>query len=239
MSKSGTAKSGTAKSNSAKPNPAGSGPGNTFLSRRSLITAGAAAAAAFMLAGCTAEAADDPTAGPTPSGQPAAAALFTFATAARPVTLDPALASDTESFRVTRQVLEGLVGVDALTSAPVPLLAESWTESEDRRSYTFKLRSDVTFHDGEPFNAEAVRQNFERWYRLPESVRNGSLMYKSVFRGYSDTPETAVYKGCVVEDEFSVRVDLTSRWRVSLRHWPLPPLPCPPPRPWRTPVLMP
>ena len=161
-----------------------------------------------MLAGCTAEAADDPTAGPTPSGQPAAAALFTFATAARPVTLDPALASDTESFRVTRQVLEGLVGVDALTSAPVPLLAESWTESEDRRSYTFKLRSDVTFHDGEPFNAEAVRQNFERWYRLPESVRNGSLMYKSVFRGYSDTPETAVYKGCVVEDEFSVRVDL-------------------------------
>ncbi|WP_370646382.1 ABC transporter substrate-binding protein [Arthrobacter sp. zg-Y238] len=202
MTKSGTAKSGTAKDPDT-------GSGAPALSRRSVIRAGAVAAA-FMLAGCTAEAdSPSPSLTPTATGPAGPSERFTFATAARPVTLDPALAADTESYRVTRQVLEGLVGVDALTSAPTPLLAKSWTRSEDRRTYTFELRRDVTFHDGEPFNAEAVRRNFERWYTLPESVRNDSLMYRSVFRGFSDSPKTAVYRECVVEDEYTVRVELT------------------------------
>ncbi|WP_183601435.1 staphylopine-dependent metal ABC transporter substrate-binding lipoprotein [Paenibacillus phyllosphaerae] len=42
-----------------------------------------------------------------------------------------------------------------------PLLAESWEISEDGKVYTFHLRQDVKFHDGEPFNAEAVKQNIE------------------------------------------------------------------------------
>ncbi|MGG5331456.1 nickel ABC transporter substrate-binding protein [Enterococcus sp. AZ163] len=42
-----------------------------------------------------------------------------------------------------------------------PALAESWTISEDGKEYTFKLRSGVQFSDGEPFNAEAVKQNFD------------------------------------------------------------------------------
>ncbi|WP_433746769.1 staphylopine-dependent metal ABC transporter substrate-binding lipoprotein [Paenibacillus amylolyticus] len=42
-----------------------------------------------------------------------------------------------------------------------PLLAESWDISEDGKTYTFHLRKDVKFHDGEPFNAEAVKQNFD------------------------------------------------------------------------------
>lgn len=42
-----------------------------------------------------------------------------------------------------------------------PLLAESWDISKDGRTYTFHLRKGVKFHDGEPFNAEAVKQNIE------------------------------------------------------------------------------
>nr|WP_307847693.1 nickel ABC transporter substrate-binding protein [Metabacillus bambusae] len=42
-----------------------------------------------------------------------------------------------------------------------PLLAESWEVSEDGKVYTFHLRKDVKFHDGEPFNSEAVKQNIE------------------------------------------------------------------------------
>ncbi|PWV99347.1 nickel transport system substrate-binding protein [Paenibacillus cellulosilyticus] len=42
-----------------------------------------------------------------------------------------------------------------------PLLAESWDISDDGKVYTFHLRQDVKFHDGEPFNAEAVKQNIE------------------------------------------------------------------------------
>lgn len=43
----------------------------------------------------------------------------------------------------------------------MPLLAEAWEISEDGKIYTFHLRKDVKFHDGEPFNAEAVKQNIE------------------------------------------------------------------------------
>lgn len=42
-----------------------------------------------------------------------------------------------------------------------PALAESWDISEDGKEYTFHLRKNVTFSDGEPFNAEAVKQNFD------------------------------------------------------------------------------
>lgn len=42
-----------------------------------------------------------------------------------------------------------------------PLLAESWEISEDRKTYTFHLRKNVTFHDGAPFNAEAVKKNID------------------------------------------------------------------------------
>ncbi len=43
-----------------------------------------------------------------------------------------------------------------------PLLAESWEISPDLKSYTFRLRKGVKFHNGEPFNAAAVKFSFER-----------------------------------------------------------------------------
>ncbi|MGQ0568049.1 MAG: ABC transporter substrate-binding protein, partial [Armatimonadota bacterium] len=44
----------------------------------------------------------------------------------------------------------------------VPMLATSWTISNSGRTYTFRLRPNVVFHDGTPFNAEAVAYNFQR-----------------------------------------------------------------------------
>ena len=43
-----------------------------------------------------------------------------------------------------------------------PGLAESWEASADGQTYTFKLRQGVKFHDGAPFNAEAVKLSWER-----------------------------------------------------------------------------
>jgi 4-phytase/acid phosphatase/peptide/nickel transport system substrate-binding protein len=45
---------------------------------------------------------------------------------------------------------------------PQPKLALSWTHSDDYKTWTFKLRPDVKFHDGTPFNAQAVKENFDR-----------------------------------------------------------------------------
>ena len=45
---------------------------------------------------------------------------------------------------------------------PQPKLALSWTHSDDYKIWTFKLRPGVKFHDGTPFNAQAVKENFDR-----------------------------------------------------------------------------
>ncbi|MER9300356.1 ABC transporter substrate-binding protein [Mesorhizobium sp. M0621] len=51
-----------------------------------------------------------------------------------------------------------------------PALAASWDKSSDDKIYTFKLRPDVTFTDGEPWNAEAAKWNLDRW--LPKEDYN-------------------------------------------------------------------
>ena len=58
-------------------------------------------------------------------------------------------------------VLEGLTKIN-LDGSVTPLLAESWTMDPDGKSYTFKLKKGVKFHDGEPFDSSAVKFSFER-----------------------------------------------------------------------------
>ena len=56
----------------------------------------------------------------------------------------------------------------------MPQLATSWAWATDGKTLTFKLRDGVNFHDGEPFNAEAVKFNIERAKTLPESAARAS-----------------------------------------------------------------
>jgi len=74
-----------------------------------------------------------------------------------PPTLDPAKASDTSSVSVIEQLFIGLVDMDDKTSEIKPELATSWTASPDGTVYTFTLRSDVTWSDGNPVTAGDVR----------------------------------------------------------------------------------
>lgn len=84
-----------------------------------------------------------------------------------PATLDPAAGTNLATLRVTRLILENLVTEDVaktgVTAPPlVPGLAERWDISADGLVYTFHLRSGVRFHDGEPFDSNAVKFNFDR-----------------------------------------------------------------------------
>jgi peptide/nickel transport system substrate-binding protein len=81
---------------------------------------------------------------------------------AEPASLDPAVSTATNDFRILINLYEGLVRYKPGTLEVEPALAESWTVSEDGLTYTFKLRQGVTFHDGTPFDAEAVKFNFDR-----------------------------------------------------------------------------
>jgi peptide/nickel transport system substrate-binding protein len=75
--------------------------------------------------------------------------------------MDPAVVGDTESLYTIFTVYDQLVTRDEKEEIK-PLLATSWEVSEDYKTYTFHLRKGVKFHDGTPFNAEAVKFSFDR-----------------------------------------------------------------------------
>src|SRR5262245_27987179 len=81
---------------------------------------------------------------------------------AEPVNLDPAQVTDLNSNRVGRRIVETLVTFPDESTQVVPGLAESWTISKDGLRYSFKLRKGIAFHDGTPFDAEAVKFSIER-----------------------------------------------------------------------------
>jgi peptide/nickel transport system substrate-binding protein len=68
---------------------------------------------------------------------------------------------DTAALTAAASVFDTLTTLDDKGVAQ-PKLAQSWTHSDDYKTWTFKLRPGVKFHDGTPFNAEAVKANFDR-----------------------------------------------------------------------------
>ena len=103
---------------------------------------------------------------------------------AEPVTMDPAQVTDLNSARITKRIFEGLVAQELGSYKLIPGLARSWDISKDGLIYTFNLRPNVTFHDGTPFNAEAVKFCFER--QLNEQgpyYKTGTYPYVKGFLG--------------------------------------------------------
>lgn len=91
-----------------------------------------------------------------------------------PTVLDPAQSGNLGERQVFAALCDKLVDIDP-TGKIVPKLATSWTLSPDAKSITLNLRKDVIFHDGEPFNAAAVKFNIERSKTLSESRRKSEL----------------------------------------------------------------
>ena len=92
---------------------------------------------------------------------PGQTATFRIAVGIDPDTLDPVQMTTTTVGNMVDYVVETLTRL-APDGSIQPHLAESWSVSEDGLHYTFKLRKGVTFHDGVPFDAAAVKWNFER-----------------------------------------------------------------------------
>ena len=95
-------------------------------------------------------------------------------------TLDPYDASDTLSQNVAKSFYEGLFGFDKDMKLQ-NVLAESYEVSDDGLVYTVKLRKGVKFSDGEPFNAAAVKANFERVIN-PDKHLTRYTLYKNIDR---------------------------------------------------------
>ena len=93
-------------------------------------------------------------------GQPGG--TLTYATISEPLTFNLALANDSGSSGYLGYLFEGLTEISWLTNQVEPLLAKSWEHSDDGLTWTFHLRQDVQWHDGQPFTAHDVDFTFNR-----------------------------------------------------------------------------
>lgn len=89
--------------------------------------------------------------------------VLVFGRGADSVSLDPAIVTDGESFKVTQNLFETLLNFGEQNTTIHPGLAKEWQVSDDGLTYTFQLQEGVKFHDGTDFNAEAVVKNINRW----------------------------------------------------------------------------
>ena len=128
---------------------------------RKVLTAGLAGLAMAALGSCAAFAAGD--------------IYVMFST--NVMSLDTNLATDGESFELIADCIDGLTQMDA-DGAAVPAIAESWDVSEDGCTYTFHLREDANWSNGEPVTAAdfefawklAMTANAEYNYMFDSSV---------------------------------------------------------------------
>lgn len=157
--------------------------------RRSLVTVVAGAALAFgaVTSSVTAQ---------TPPG------VLIVGQIAEPKSLDPAAVTAVNDFRILVNVYEGLTRYKSGTLEVEPALATDWTISDDGTEYTFTLRDGVTFHDGTPLNAEAVKFNFDRMLDENHPYHDTGPFPLSFFFGAVETTE--------VVDEMTVKFTLNA-----------------------------
>jgi len=124
----------------------------------------------------------------TPAAQ--SANTLVIDTTAEATSLDPALVAQPSGFSVINSIFDNLVERD-YSGALVPMLAESWS-FPDQTTIEFRLRQGVTFHNGEPFNAESVKYSIER---LLDPALNSPLR-----GGWSKT-----FQGVEIVDDSTVR----------------------------------
>jgi peptide/nickel transport system substrate-binding protein len=122
---------------------------------RALLTA---LAATLVMSGC---AGGDTESTFDENAEPAAGGTFTFGLNSDLDCVDPQQTGSSVAALVSRNVLDSLVG-HTENNEFTPWLAESWEVSDDATSYTFSLRDGVTFSDGTPLDAEAVKFNLDR-----------------------------------------------------------------------------
>jgi oligopeptide transport system substrate-binding protein len=124
----------------------------------------ALALALFALAACNA---------PTPDAD--SATTLRMGNSGEPATLDPAKATIVNEDRILESLFEGLTVLDP-AAKPIPGMAESWTVSEDKLTWTFKLR-DAKWSDGAPVTADDFVFSFRRLMDPKTRSNYASLFY--------------------------------------------------------------
>jgi peptide/nickel transport system substrate-binding protein len=129
------------------------------------------------------------------TGNPVTGGTLTYAINTDADCLDPHQSPADVAGFFARPIVDSLVSLDAAGKI-YPWLATSWTTSPDGKAYTFSLRTDVTFSDGEPFDAAAVKANFDHI-----AAKTTKSQYAASLFG--------PYAGTDVVDPYTVKVRFT------------------------------
>jgi len=124
----------------------------------------------LVMTGCNSE----ESSGETDGGSDAPSEI-TYATTSDAAGLSPIDTNDSVSSNVTYQVYETLFTQNPETLEPEPLLAESY-ETPDDNTWVIKLKEGIKFHDGTPFNAEAVKYTFDQLKDPDRAAPRASLL---------------------------------------------------------------
>ena len=184
------------------------------LSRRDFLKVGGAGLTGAALLGVAGCGGGKTIGGGQGGGGGGSASIFTYGRGADSVGLDPINVTDGESLIVTRQIFDGLLDFKPESTDVVPALATEVPKPEKGGLvYTFKLRKGVKFHDGAPFNADAVVFNFERWKNTDNPYHKGGgsqtsnfAYYAGMFGGFDDD---STIKKVEAVDDYTVRFTLT------------------------------
>lgn len=153
----------------------------------------------LILSACSEDKKDDKTTDTTDEKKPQ---VLVFGRGGDSVSLDPAIVTDGESFKVTENIFETLLEFGPQDTTIQPGLAKKWDISEDGLKYTFYLQEGVKFHDGTDFNAEAVVKNFERWKGGAEEQ---FYYFHSMFKANGED----IIKSIEAKDTYTVEFTLT------------------------------
>ncbi len=135
---------------------------------------------------------------------PAQGGVLIYGRGGDSVSLDPSKETDGESLNVCDNLFEGLVQFKPGTTVVEPSLAESWTVAPDGLGYTFKLRNGVKFHDGTPFNADAVIFSFMRQH----DPKHEAYGYAKSWDYWNDMGMSSLIKSMTKIDDSTLKFDL-------------------------------
>ncbi|MCX5281265.1 MULTISPECIES: ABC transporter substrate-binding protein [unclassified Streptomyces] len=120
--------------------------------------AAAVVTSGILLSGCSSS---DGTGSSGTDGRARSGGTLTFAVGSDAGCVDPQQVGSNDSIYSVRQVVDSLTDQDPRTGKIVPWLAKSWDISSDTTTFTFHLRSGVTFSDGSRLTAQVVKDNFD------------------------------------------------------------------------------
>ncbi len=131
-----------------------------------------------------------------------------IAIGAEPESLDSLLMNSAPAATVSEHMVETLVYL-AVDGTLEPGLAESWEQTEDGMAWDLYLREGVTFHDGEPFNAEAVKYNLDRFMAYGDFEGETAAIYAFLLDRINEFE---------VVDEYTLRLHLEEQFAPIISH---------------------